>query len=312
MGFPPFINHYKQDIQMSLGIEKKLNDTDELKVSRLHPCFNGAAHNKYGRLHLPISPSCNIKCRFCERAFNKTEDRPGVAGQILKPLEAPEIVNKALKLCPQITVVGIAGPGDTLADDNALKAFELVHEEHPELIKCLSTNGLLLPQKANDLIAAGVKSVTVTVNAVDPAILDKIVSHIFYNGVKLSGLTAAEILIGSQLEGIEKISSLGATVKVNTVLVPGINDFHISEISKTVKAAGANIYNIIPLIPQGEFKNFKPPSCGELANARKAASEFVEVFYHCKHCRADACGIPGKEDLSSKLYDKQMETFSHG
>ncbi|MDR3113577.1 MAG: radical SAM protein, partial [Endomicrobium sp.] len=240
-------------------LAKEIKLSQELKVSQLHPCFSGSAHNKYGRIHLPVSPSCNIQCRFCERAFNRTEDRPGVAGQILRPQEAPEIVNKALRLCPQITVVGIAGPGDTLATDNALKAFQLVHKEHPELIKCISTNGLLLPQKADALIAAGVKSVTVTVNAVDPIILDKIVSHIFYNGVKLSGLIAAEILIGSQLCGIEKISAAGATVKVNTVLIPSVNDKHIAEISKTVKAAGANIYNIIPLIPQGEFKNFKAP-----------------------------------------------------
>ncbi|MDR2427241.1 MAG: radical SAM protein [Endomicrobium sp.] len=296
---------------MPLGKEIK-NNTQDLKISRLHPCFGAAAHNKYGRLHLPVSPSCNIQCRFCSRTLNKTEERPGVTGEILKPEEALGIVNKALELCPDITVVGIAGPGDTLATENALKAFELVNKEHPELIKCISTNGLLLAQKAQDLHDAGVRSVTVTVNAVNPIILDKIVSHIFYNGVKLTGITAAEILIGSQLEGIEKISALGAAVKVNTVLIPEINGEHIAEISKTVKAAGANIYNIIPLIPQGEFKDFKAPDCGDLAKARKAAHDFMEVFYHCKHCRADACGIPGKTDLSSKLYDRQMETFSHG
>ncbi|AKL98070.1 radical SAM protein [Endomicrobium proavitum] len=294
---------------MSLGKEIKSKD---IKVSRLHPCFGGKAHNKYGRIHLPVSPACNIQCRFCSRTLNKTEERPGVTGQVLKPEETPAIVNKALELCPEITVVGIAGPGDTLATDNALKAFELVHSEHPELIKCLSTNGLLLPQKAKQLADVGVRSVTVTVNAVDPVILDKIVSHIIYNGVRLTGLIAAEILIGSQLEGIEKVAALGVTLKVNTVLIPGVNDKHISEISKAVKAAGANIYNIIPLIPQGEFINFKAPTCDDLAQARKSASDFLEVFYHCKHCRADACGIPGKEDLSSKLYDRQPDTFSHG
>jgi nitrogen fixation protein NifB len=230
----------------------------------------------------------------------------------LKVDESLQIVKKALSLCPDITVVGIAGPGDTLATDNAVETFELIDKHYPTLIKCLSTNGLLLPQKAERIYKAGVKTITVTVNAVNPDILDKIVSHIIWNGVKLSGLTAAELLIGNQLEGIEKISELGATVKVNSVLIPGVNDKHIGEIAKTVKMAGASIYNIIPLIAQGGFKDFPVPDCDILNSARKAAEEYIDVFYHCKHCRADACGIPGKEDLSSKLYDRRTETFSHG
>lgn len=61
-----------------------------------------------------------------------------------------------------------AGPGDTLATDYALETFRLVKEHHPELIKCMSTNGLLLYERADEIIEIGVESVTVTVNAVDP------------------------------------------------------------------------------------------------------------------------------------------------
>ncbi|MDR3112245.1 MAG: radical SAM protein [Elusimicrobiota bacterium] len=294
---------------MALGKEIK---KDDFKVSRLHPCFSAKAHNKYGRLHLPVSPSCNIQCRFCVRSFNKTEERPGVAAGILKISETLDIVKKALNLCPEITVVGIAGPGDSLATDDAIEVFELIDKNFPKLIKCLSTNGLLLVQKAKRLYEAGVKTITVTVNAVNAKILDKIISYIIWNGTKISGVEASEILIKNQIEGIKKIKNLGAAVKVNTVLIPNVNDTHISEIAKAVKDAGADKYNIIPLIAQGEFKNAKVPSCDLLSDARKAAQQFIEVFYHCKHCRADACGIPGKDDLSSKLYDKQMETFSHG
>ncbi|MDR2860382.1 MAG: radical SAM protein [Elusimicrobiota bacterium] len=282
------------------------------KISQLHPCFNGQSHNKFGRLHLPISASCNIQCRFCRRALNKTENRPGVSGRILSLEEVISTIEKALVLCPEITVIGIAGPGDSLATDNAVEAFEIVHKQYPELIKCLSTNGLLLPQKISRLFNAGVSTITVTVNAVDPEIVPKIVSHIFYKGEKLTGALMAETLIKNQLEGIRKASSLGITVKVNTVLIPGINDLHIEETAKTVKEAGAEIYNIIPLIPQGEFETFSEPNCSQLSDARLAAQKHIPVFYHCKHCRADACGIPGKNDFSSQIYGGQMETFSHG
>lgn len=290
-----------------------LLNEEESRLRRLHPCLCQEANSKYGRLHLPVSPACNIQCRFCSRKFNKTENRPGVTGGIIRPEDAPERVEKALKLCPELTVVGIAGPGDTLATDDALIAFRTVHEKYPQLIACMSTNGLLLPEKAQALYEAGVRTVTVTVNAVDPKIEAKIIFHIVYNGIIYTGEEAAEILIRQQLCGIRKMHNLGAVVKINTVLVPGINDGHIGETAKTVKENGADIYNIIPLIPQNEFSNIPAPSCAQLNKARAEAEKYIEVFRHCQHCRADACGIPGKNDFSSKLYEcRTNETFSHG
>ena len=51
-----------------------------------------------------------------------------------------------------------------------------------------------------------------------------------------------------------------------------------------------------------------------LERVRQEAGEYLDVFRHCKHCRADACGVPGKnQDIHGLLYDKEVvETFSHG
>jgi nitrogen fixation protein NifB len=239
------------------------------------------------------------------------EERPGVSSGILSPGDAVDTVRRALDLCPEITVVGIAGPGDTLANDSALEAFRAVHDVYPNLIKCLSTNGLMLPDRAEDLVEAGVSTVTVTVNAVDPEILSRVVSHIIYRGRVLEG-TDMRVLTQRQLEGIRAMSALGAMVKVNTVLIPGVNDNHIEDIARAAAAAGANIYNIIPLIPQREFIGTDAPDCDMLRAAKDAGARHIEVFHHCKHCRADACGIPGVSDFSRKLYGGGMETFSHG
>jgi nitrogen fixation protein NifB len=278
-----------------------------------HPCFSDGSHGRRGRLHLPVSRSCNIQCRFCARALNKDEDRPGVSAGILPAGEAVEIVAKALSLCPEITVVGIAGPGDALASPEALEVFRLVHKEFPHLIKCLSTNGLALPGKGKALDGVGVRSVTVTVNAVDPFIADEVVSHIAYNGEVVRGTGAGRLLIERQLMGIREVSGLGMIVKVNTVLIPTINDRHIEEIARAVKRAGASMHNIIPLIPRHEMSHIPAPSCEELNRARDAAGKQIEPFRHCQHCRADACGIPGKSDYSGELYSgRVMETFSHG
>ena len=292
---------------------KFLEDKELLAIARTHPCLSREANSAFGRLHLPVSPACNIQCRFCRRSLNKSEQRPGVTARVLQPEEAVEKVRQALELCPEITVAGIAGPGDTLATDSALRTFRLVHEAYPDLTLCLSTNGLMLPDYAQRLHDAGVRTVTVTVNAVDPGIQAKIISHIVFEGIRYVGEEGASILIRRQLEGIRKIKALGAIVKVNTVLIPGVNDEHIEAVAKAVKEAGADLYNIIPLIPQNEFSDTPAPTCLQIEEARQKAGKYIEVFRHCQHCRADACGIPGKGDLSGKLYGTGCaETFSHG
>jgi nitrogen fixation protein NifB len=172
----------------------------------------------------------------------------------------------------------------------------------------------LLERYAQELYEVGVKTVTVTVNAVDPIILQYICSHIILDGKRYEGVEACSILIEAQKRGIKKMADLGAMIKINIVLIPGVNDFHIAEIAKTVKALGASIINIIPIIPQHEFIDAKLPSCEQLNSARLVAEEFLPVFKHCQHCRADACGIPRKGDLADLLYEyREIEqTFSHG
>lgn len=279
-----------------------------------HPCFGGQKNNA-GRIHLPVSPGCNIGCRFCERTINDVEDRPGVTSKVITPEESLEILEKALAICPDIRVAGIAGPGDTLATDNALQTFRLIGEHFPQLIKCMSTNGLLLYEKADEVIEVGIDSLTVTVNAVDPEIEASLNKFIIYHGRRYEGVEAAEILIENQLKGIKKVADAGITVKVNTVLVPEINGDHIETIAKTVSEAGAKIYNIIPLIPQHELSDVRAPGCPEIDAARTKASKHIDVFRHCKHCRADAVGVPGKSEFGDQIYQRRLqvrETFSHG
>jgi len=62
-------------------------------------------------------------------------------------------------------------------------------------------------------------------------------------------------LIAAQLRGIKKMSSIGPIIKINTVLIPGVNDNHVEEIARTTAEAGASMINLIPLIPQNEMKD---------------------------------------------------------
>jgi nitrogen fixation protein NifB len=120
------------------------------------------------------------------------------------------------------------------------------------------------------------------------------------------------VLIQAQLTGIRKAAEIGLIVKTNAVLIPGINDEHIGKIAETVVEAGASMMNIIPLIPNHELADIPAPDCNLLNSVRLTAEEHLPVFRHCKHCRADACGIPGQHDFADQLYDKRLDTFSHG
>ncbi len=138
-------------------------------ITRAHPCFNEKMHDKVGRAHVPVAPKCNIFCNFCTRDINNEEDRPGVTSCIMKPDDAITHINDVTADGP-IAVVGVAGPGDSLANEETFEFFEKLATEQPDLIKCMSTNGLLLPKYADKLSELGVNSVTVTINAVDPAV----------------------------------------------------------------------------------------------------------------------------------------------
>ncbi len=274
-------------------------------VTQAHPCFNEKIHDKVGRIHIPIAPKCNIQCGFCTRTINDTENRPGVSSCILSIDQAIEHIRDTVSKMP-INVVGVAGPGDSLSNSDTLELFRKVKDEFPDLILCMSTNGLLLPLYAQQIADVGVKTVTVTVNAVDVDIGVEIYDNIEYQGRLYHGREGFEILLNNQLEGIELLSKLGVIVKVNSVLIPGVNDEHIMEIAKVVKQKGASIMNVLPLIPLNKFKDVKRPGCGELSTVREQVEEYLPVFRACTQCRADAFGIPGKdgEDFSLDLVPK--------
>jgi nitrogen fixation protein NifB len=97
-----------------------------------------------------------------------------VTSKIISPDEALELVEKVTSSDPRIRVAGIAGPGDPLANEATFKTFRLIDRRFPTLTKCLSTNGLLLADRLDNLLDIGLDTLTVTVNAFRPWIGTKI------------------------------------------------------------------------------------------------------------------------------------------
>lgn len=270
-----------------------------------HPCFSGN-HHKNGRMHLAVAPRCTIKCGYCTRRHDcANESRPGVTSRLLTPDEALDKVRTVLAgeiLGPTITVVGIAGPGDPLANEETFTTLRRIGEEFPHLIKCLSTNGLLLPERIDDLEELGLHSLTVTINALDPAVGARIYSHVNQGGKLYRGEEAARILVRNQLEGLRRAAGYGMTVKVNTVYIPGVNEAQIPLVAATVKELGASVMNVMPLIPQADFAGVAPPTAEEIAAVQAANEKIIGQFRHCRQCRADAVGLVGGEPLPPRTH----------
>lgn len=262
-----------------------------------HPCFHGKASARWGRIHLPVAPACNIQCNFCNRLYDcVNESRPGVTGRILTPSEALTTLSRLLQQRNDIAVVGIAGPGDPLCDPNrTLETLRAVHAAYPGILLCVSTNGLNLSGYIDQLADTGVTHVTVTVNAVDPYVGQQIYASVTVKQQTYRGLEAARILLGRQEEAVVGLKQRGMTVKINTVVLPGINTGHISAIAAKVAAWEADAMNCIPLIPVHgtPFAELTAPGDVEMAYIRKSVAVYLPQIYHCRRCRADAAGLLG-------------------
>jgi nitrogen fixation protein NifB len=284
-------------------------------ILKTHPCFSAEAHDKFGRIHLAVAPACNIQCRYCERKYDcANESRPGVTSKVLDPWEAVERVETFLERNGKVTVVGIAGPGDPLANESTFTTLHAIHRRFPELTLCVSTNGLLLSDRIGELVKAGVRSVTVTINAVSPGTAEKIYSWVLYHGKKYTGIHAAEMLVRNQWQGLINAIEAGLLVKVNSVYVPGVNDEELERIAKLAGTFGADIMNVLPLIPQAEFKIYQRPSYQMLHDKRDQLRPYIKQMSHCRQCRADACGTLAEdrdmdtEVLLSRIGEEYLDT----
>ncbi|MGC2424642.1 MAG: radical SAM protein [Nitrospirota bacterium] len=273
-------------------------------ILKYHPCFSVEAHHRYGRIHVPVAPACNIQCRYCVRKFDcANESRPGVTSRVLRPEEGLERVRAAVGRDERISVVGIAGPGDPLANEATFEFLDMARAEFPQLILCLSTNGLLLPKKVDELARLGVKTLTVTINAVTEDMAGKIYKWAFHNGKRYEGPEAGRLILRNQWDGLKAAVSAGFAVKVNTILMPGLNEEEIPAIAEKAGGIGADLINIMALIPQGDFAKLAKPSIHEVARMRHACLPFINIMSHCRQCRADACGKLGQDgDMETEAF----------
>jgi nitrogen fixation protein NifB len=280
-----------------------------------HPCYSEDAHHHYARLHVAVAPACNIQCNYCNRKYDcANESRPGVVSEVLIPEEA---AHKALVIAgkiPQMTVLGIAGPGDPLANPkHTFRTFELVAEQAPDIKLCLSSNGLMLTKYIDKIKELKIDHVTLTINMVDPEIGEKIYPWVRYNRKRYKGIEGVRILHEKQMEALDALREADILCKVNSVMIPGVNDHHLAEVNKVIRSKGAFIHNIMPLISAPEHGTHfgltgqRGPSPKELKAVQDSCSGNMRMMRHCRQCRADAVGLLGEDRSQEFTKDKFLE-----
>lgn len=301
-----------------------LNEKDQLastfgqsqlqKVAQ-HPCYSNDAHHKYARMHLAVAPACNIQCNYCNRKYDcANESRPGVVSELLSPEQALLKAQAVAQSIPQLSVIGIAGPGDPLANpERTFKTLALIRDAMPDIKLCLSTNGLMLSDYIDEIVNLGVDHVTITINTLDPDVAAKIYKWVYFEGKRYTGIEAGKLLIQRQLQGLADLQKVGILTKVNSVLIPEINDTYLPALSQQLRDNNVFLHNIMALISQPEhgtefgLTGQREPTEKELDEVRELAGGNVSQMKHCQQCRADAVGMLG-EDRSNEFNLQDITT----
>lgn len=185
-----------------------------------------------------------------------------------------------------------------------MQTLRLVREKYPEMLLCVATNGLNAEPYVEEMARLEVSHLTLTVNAVSPEIGADIYAWVRDGRNIYRGVAAAQLLQERQRATIKALKAAGITIKINTIIVPGLNDFHVPEVAEEMRELGVDIMNCIPLYPvRGTpFETMESISTIRVKELRKQVSMFVPQMEHCTRCRADAVGLLGASQ-SQELVD---------
>lgn len=271
----------------------------------IHPCFDGHQHSHIvGRIHIPLIPTCNIKCGYCSRKTSCAhENRPGVSEKVLSVEQSLELV--ASLRDTNLRIIGLSGPGDPFSDPQKVFTFiKMLREIYGDYYEiCISTNGLVLYKYIDLLKEYKVNYITLTINTVNTDTLSDLVDWITEDGVVYQGKIGAERLLNAQLRSLKAVVEAGIRCKVNTVIVPDVNQYEITDLLKTIKEIGAEKGNLIPLIPVRGTRFEKVPTLAiqEYDQILKEASTILSQVVGCKKCRADAAFVVAKAQTTCRV-----------
>lgn len=195
--------------------------------------------DEYGRdityLRLSVTELCNLRCRYCmpeDGICKKTRE------EMLTEDEMVDAVKAAASL--GIRKLRITG-GEPLIKPNIVSICERSAAVPGIEEVCITTNGIMLPKLAKDLVKAGVKRVNLSLDTL--------------NAEKYAYITRWGT-IEQALNGLESALEAGfEKVKINAVLIGGFNDDEIRSLAELTKRYPVDVrfIEMMPMYDSGDF-----------------------------------------------------------
>ncbi|MCJ2163479.1 MULTISPECIES: radical SAM protein [unclassified Pseudodesulfovibrio] len=268
-------------------------------ASASHPCFGMTARKTVGRLHLPVAPRANTRSRFSDTA----NSRPA-----MMPEDAVTWLDHVIRQGKPVSMVGITGPGDPLADpEPSLRTLRMVRERYPEISLCLTTVGLNGARYAVELAEIGLSHITVLVDAVDPEVAEKLYAWIRPSTRTMPLKEAARLLVSEQAAAITAFKKAGLTVKINTTVYAGYNAGHVEAVAASMANLGADIMAVVPYrLTRESEENPVESGIEMLATVRDRAARHMDLMPAWNECGEHLVGLetPSKPDASVSILPK--------
>jgi nitrogen fixation protein NifB len=171
--------------------------------------------------------------------------------------------------------VVVSGPGEPLANAAVYAILRRINWEYPDVVLGMATNGLLLRDRVEQVVAAGVRRVSIRIHAFFPSTAKKVYSRILYKGRRYQAEDGAEFLLRNQWEGLMLAVDAGLRVSLNTLFIPGVNDDEIVSIAAKARRLGAKEMELLSLLPGGEPGPGSQAREQSLTAAREACMQYL-------------------------------------
>jgi cyclic pyranopterin phosphate synthase len=162
-------------------------------------------------LRISMTDRCNLRCRYCmPKEYFDSKYQFLQRDAILSYEEITTIVDALLDL--GLKKVRLTG-GEPLIRKNVETLIEFLQ---PKVEVCMTTNGILLNEKAQDLWQSGLRNITISLDAIDQPTFQH--------------MSDSKIDVNKILSGIDLCLDMGFRLKLNTVIQRGINEHAIKDI----------------------------------------------------------------------------------
>ncbi len=209
-------------------------------------------------LRISVTDRCNLRCIYCMPEEGETYS---LKEDLLTYEEIMEVVHVAAEL--GVEKIRLTG-GEPLVREGLCRLINQIRQVEGIEEVSMTTNGLLLYEMIDDLQKAGLNRVNLS--------LDSLKDNVFETIVKKANLHHV-------MKGLKRTLELGLKVRINVVLLQGINDSESLDFVELVKTYPVDV-RFIELMPIGRGRLYKGVSNTLLIKKIKTAGYNLSEIAH--------------------------------